>query len=994
MSASAQTVKEVEPNDKLEQAQSVRLGDRIEGLIQVARDNDYFKFVLGGSGRTMVQIEVSAVPGVFIYLYVYDEKGKKVWETNGREALSPSGFGLALSPGTYCAAVWGDKANVNDKYVLDIKDLGPWKEDREAEPNDRIEQAQEVRLGQSAEGFVNAGGDPDYYKLIVDKPGRTSLQVDVSGVPSVRYMVRVFDADLKQLWETYNPAHGDPASIQYFTVSEGEVYYIFIQGNPKNVAVPYVLSTRILGPWQEGQEAEPNDKKEWANPIKLEIPILGRVNNPQDADWFSLEVPAPGLDIMVVEETGLPAGLNWGQMEITDGMGMIRAYGLTGEDKGREEFVRMRVEPGTYLLKLRVLRSVEVGAEYTLRIGKAQKPPAPSDEVQRALTKALDWLAAQQQKDGSWPVSGAFHEAFTGLPLMAFIGAKCVPKDYSANIQAALAFLKSKFVPGDKYPAGSKEAAKNGGVFTTATNAQMYQQAIATLAVIEALVDLDDPGLEPMAQEAIDLIIRSQNTENKPETLGGPVMPEKRDHGGWRYNPDSTDSDLSVTGWQVLTLKAAVNAGFAVPDHVFLAAAKYVRSLQGKKDGSFLYNSPGGSGDSCGRAGMGALSLQLCGFPDDPAVPPALRFMQDYAPRWNIEDPGDGRAFYFWYYGTRAMYLAGGDDWRVWKDWMCRFLVDHQNGDGSWEGTRNEMRLDVYRVALGALMLEFCCGHVPIYMSPVKRSGPGTLEVKLEKGAEKEAAKTVEIIMDASNSMTGMIGKETKIAAARRVLKQTINGLPDAMNVGFRVYGHRYPTDDYDNACRDTELLVPIGPVKKAVLTELVDKIQTKGRTPLVASVLAAITDFEKIPNGTIVLVTDGIESCKGDIKSIAPAIKAAGLALEVNIVGFDIKEAAARQELQSIAASTGGRYLDARNADELMGALGQTLKLEYVVLDAAGKEAARGIVGGEGVKLKEGAYTLRVLVSPQPLEVKVTIKPGSRTALTLKKVGGAWTLQ
>ncbi|NTV80334.1 MAG: VWA domain-containing protein, partial [Candidatus Aminicenantes bacterium] len=385
---------------------------------------------------------------------------------------------------------------------------------------------------------------------------------------------------------------------------------------------------------------------------------------------------------------------------------------------------------------------------------------------------------------------------------------------------------------------------------------------------------------------------------------------------------------------------------------------------------------------------------QLCGVPDDPAVAPALRFMQDYAPRWNVEDPGDGHPFYYWYYGTRAMYLAGGDDWRVWKDWMCRFLVDHQSSDGSWDGEGNEDRLDVYRVALGALMLEFCCGHVPIYMSPVKRSGPGTLEVKLEKEAEKEAVKTVEIIMDASNSMTGLIGKETKIAAARRVLKQTINGLPDAMNVGFRVYGHRYATDDYDNACRDTELLVPIGPVKKAVLTDLVDKIQTKGRTPLVASVLAAIKDFEKIPNGTIVLVTDGIESCKGDIKAIEAAIKAAGLALEVNIVGFDIKEAEARQELQSIAASTGGRYLDAKDAGELLTALETTLKLEYVAVDAAGKEAGRGVVGGPGIKLKEGAYTLRVLVSPRPLEVKVTIKPGSRTALTLKKAGGAWALQ
>jgi hypothetical protein len=393
---------------------------------------------------------------------------------------------------------------------------------------------------------------------------------------------------------------------------------------------------------------------------------------------------------------------------------------------------------------------------------------------------------------------------------------------------------------------------------------------------------------------------------------------------------------------------------------------------------------------------MGALALQLCDLPKDPAIGRAIRFMQGYGPAWNFEYPGDGYPFYYWYYGTRVMYLVGGEDWRVWKEYMCRFLVDHQDEKGGWEGGQHEesSSLVTYRAALGALILDFCCGHVPIYLSPPRVKAPGEVRVVLEKEAEKEAPMTVEIIMDASNSMTGMIGKETKMAAARRVLKQTIEGLPGTMSVGLRVYGHRYATDDYDNACRDTELVVPIGPVDKAALTGWVDRIQTKGRTPLVASVLAAVKDFEKIPNGTIVLVTDGIESCKGDIKSIAPAIKAAGLELRVNIVGFDIKEAEGRQELESIARSTGGRYIDARNAGELLAAIDQALKLEFAAIDAAGKEIGRGAVGGGGIKLAPGDYTIRVLTTPQPVEIKVTVKSGEPSELRLKKAGEAWILQ
>jgi hypothetical protein len=697
-----------------------------------------------------------------------------------------------------------------------------------------------------------------------------------------------------------------------------------------------------------------------------------------------LNVPTPGVDTIVIQVSGIPA-LKL-SLELLDPEENRLDYSWHAEIGEGEDIVKMRFQPGTYYLRVRPRSGQNTGAEYTLYAGKPQKPPATPEKVQQALAKALDWLASKQEKNGSW---ARYQQAYAGLSIMAFVGAKCVPKDYSVNLKAALNFLKSNCTPSTKYPEGSRDAAIRGGSFGTQ---EMYQHAIATLAVIEALVDLNDENLEPIAREAVQLILRAQNTEHKPETLKGPIPLDSRAYGGWRYNPDSTDSDISLTGWQVLTLKAAVNAGFAVPDHVFPAAAGFVRSLQGKNDGSFRYDSPGDSGSSCARAGMGALSLQLCGFPKDPMIPPAVRFMQDHAPRWNIEEPGNGYPFYYWYYGTRAMYLTGGEDWAIWKDWMCRFLVDHQNADGSWDGAQSEENLDVYRVALGALMLEFCCGHVPIYMSPVKRLGSGTVKVEFEKGAEKEASNNVEIIMDASNSMWGQIAGEAKISIARTVLTQIINALPESMNVGLRVYGHRYGLND-KRACTDTELLVPIGPLAKTQLVDTVNKIQLKGKTPLVLSVLEAVKDFEKIPNGSVILVTDGIESCNGDIMSIAPAIKKSGLELKVHIVGFDIKEKESREQLEAIAKSTEGRYLDAKNAGELLSALEQTLQVEFVVLNEKGEEAGRGIVGGEEVKLKEGTYTLRIMLAPQPLEVMITVKPDGRSVCVLKKEVGAWKL-
>jgi hypothetical protein len=763
---------------------------------------------------------------------------------------------------------------------------------------------------------------------------------------------------------------------------------------PKTIIVLFALTLAATGATalfaQQAVEKEPNNSADQANPLALNGRIEGFGGEGDDQDWYSLTIPAPGLDVLIIEVAGPP--------DVELALTLCDASGkeITEMDANREEkgetIVRLRQPAGKFLIKVSTFSAAANDKPYTLTARKSDRPPATPEEVRQALLKALGLIASRQQEDGSWP---DYEQAFAGLAIQAFIGGKCAGKDYSGKVQAGLDFLRSKFTSASSFPAGSEEAAKNGGLFGIQGANQMYQQAIATLGVIEGLVDLNDPALEPVAEEAVELIIRAQNTEAKPETLKGPVPADSPHYGSWRYETDYTDGDISVSAWQILTLRAAVNAGFTVPERVFTAAAKFVRSLAGA-DGSFSYEAPTGNGESCARAGMGALSLQLCGAPKDPLIAPAIRFIKDHGPVWNLEYPGDGYPFYYWYYATRVMYMVGGEDWRVWKDFMCRFLVDHQSNDGSWEGARQEESpdLDIYRTAFGALMLEFCCGHVPVYMSAPRRKVPASVAVAVGKDDEAEAARTVEIIMDASNSMTGTVGKETKIAAARRVLTQAIEELPDTMNVGLRVYGHRYATDDYDNACRDTELVVPIGPIQKAKLVDMVNKIQTKGRTPLVASVLAAIKDLEKLANGSVVLVTDGIESCKGDVKSIAPAIKAAGLEIKVNIVGFDIREAGGRQELESIAASTGGRYIDARNAGELLAALGQALKLEYVALDAAGKEVGRGAVGGEPVKLAPGNYTIRILLAPQPVELKVAVKSGEQRGLTLKKTGNTWILE
>ncbi len=733
---------------------------------------------------------------------------------------------------------------------------------------------------------------------------------------------------------------------------------------------------------QQAAEKEPNNEASQANPISLNKEIQGYADVEQDEDWYLLTIPEPGIDILAIEVTGVPD---------VDFRLEVRAPGEeeqfemnAGEAGGGEALVRMKQRAGKYLIRVRATLGANMDTPYTLRAGKLTRPPASEAEVGQALKKALDFLASAQEADGYF---GHDHPGISGLAILALIGGRCVPKDYSRPIQSGLRYLQSKF---DQTPLFEGGAAPQ--TCWTQTDDRMYTHAIATLALIEALVEKKESSLKPMTEAAIKLIIQAQNIETKPAGLGGPVSPDSEAYGGWRYGPDSTDSDISVAGWQILVLRAAKNSGLDVPDSVFKAAAKYLKSLYDGAQRSFGYQSPGF--ESCARSGMGALGLQLCGFPDAAEVQGARRFILDHAPVWNVEIPGEGYPFYYWYYATRTMLFTGGEDWKLWKDYMCRFLVDHQDADGSWPGKQHEEYLaPVYTTCLGALMLEFCCGYLPAYMpQPAKAPEVTSLRVDYEKRAAPETAKNIEIIFDASNSMWGQIGGEAKITIARKVLAQIINGLPDSLNVGLRVYGHRYGLDD-PKACTDTELLIPIGPIDKPQLIDTVNKIQLKGKTPLVLSVLEAIKDFEKVANGSVILITDGIESCRGDVNAIAQAIKKSGLEINVNIVGFDIKEKEARAELESIAGSTGGTYLDAQNAGELLSAVEQTLRVEFQVLDEKGQLTAKGVVGGEAVKLKEGSYILRILLAPKPLEVKVELKTGMAATYTLKRAGDKWTL-
>jgi hypothetical protein len=210
-----------------------------------------------------------------------------------------------------------------------------------------------------------------------------------------------------------------------------------------------------------------------------------------------------------------------------------------------------------------------------------------------------------------------------------------------------------------------------------------------------------DPDLEEKLRKAVELIVRCQSP-----------------NGGWRYNPQPGDHDLSVTVMQIVALRAANNAEIPVPTPVIEKAIQYVRSCA-HPSGGFAYQPGGGPGPQTSAAGV--LCLQLCGKYDDPAIAPALKYLQTIPVQWG---PGPVQYFYYFhYYAIQAHYQAGGKEWNAWHPRVRELLLEKQNADGSWdvppgnaEGNEGVVGPNkIYWTAMACVVLDIYMHFLPAY---------------------------------------------------------------------------------------------------------------------------------------------------------------------------------------------------------------------------------------------------------------------------------------
>jgi len=222
-------------------------------------------------------------------------------------------------------------------------------------------------------------------------------------------------------------------------------------------------------------------------------------------------------------------------------------------------------------------------------------------------------------------------------------------------------------------------------------------------------------------------------------------------------------------------------------------------------------------------------------------------------------------------------------------------------------------------------------------------------------------------ILDASGSMWERAGGKPRIVIAKETLSNLIEQTPAQIRAGVTVYGHRRKGD-----CSDIEEIVSLknlDPMAKFRAKERISSINAMGKTPITDSIQQTVDRLKgEEGESTIVLISDGLESCGKDPCALTRKLKSAGINFVMHVVGFGLMDHQ-KKKLACIADAGGGTFFTADNASGLLEAL--TVVKQSVVAQVKVEPAPEPVVqkvesSSTSIKIKaKGPGTVKLLPAP-----------------------------
>ena len=304
-------------------------------------------------------------------------------------------------------------------------------------------------------------------------------------------------------------------------------------------------------------------------------------------------------------------------------------------------------------------------------------------EAQRAIERGLTFLQRRQIKNGR--NRGAFGNhgmaagvATSSMAGLAFMCQGSAPGQgrYGKNCDMCV-----EFVMGQTQDSGYIARKDN------LVHENMYGHGFSMLFLSQAYGMTQKSEIGDKLRSAVKLTCQCQNNQ-----------------GGWRYRPQKSDADLSITVCQIMGLRGARDAGIDVPDDIRTKCIQYVKRSQ-NGNGSFSYVLGGGH-SSLAMTSAGVTSLYSAGIYEGENITKALNFIKSSGIQ------GGGHFFYTNYYAVQAMWHAGGAYWNEWYPKIRNHLISNQAGDGSWASSEAG---PAFGAAMACIILQMPLNLVPVF---------------------------------------------------------------------------------------------------------------------------------------------------------------------------------------------------------------------------------------------------------------------------------------
>lgn len=256
------------------------------------------------------------------------------------------------------------------------------------------------------------------------------------------------------------------------------------------------------------------------------------------------------------------------------------------------------------------------------------------------------------------------------------------------------------------------------------------------------------------------------------------------------------------------------------------------------------------------------------------------------------------------------------------------YAADGQNGYNPASGVKPEGQSSVLQSGAGNTTL-----NVGVDSTLLQGGTQGAL---LQAGVEREGAPAnVLFLIDSSQSMKEEIKvgsdsgreKEKKMEAAKKVLEMALSRIPNEVNLGLRVFGNGFRGDYTD--CQQSTLLVPVGRNNRRAIIESVRGMAPYGLTPLTYALMQAEQDLRYcVGPKTVILISDGAETCGGDPCAYIDRLSRIGVKMKIDIVGLGLRrDHEAQDQLNCIAQKSGGKYYDANTSAELVNSITNSVR-------------------------------------------------------------------